>query len=99
MPTGSAKSSQSDSMYLVSMSPAATATATHAAALEPAPTATEALINGGGPAPATPDAEDTGADTGRLLLVYAGLTLAIVAFGLLLLSIYARRRNEDPLLR
>jgi hypothetical protein len=99
LPTGSAKSSQSDSMYLTSMSPAATATATHGAALEPAPTATEGLINGGGPAPATPNAEDTGTDTGRLLLVYAGLTLAIVAFGLLLLSLYARRRNEDPLLR
>jgi hypothetical protein len=98
MPTGSAKSTQGDSMYLT-MSPTAPASATHTVALEPAPTATEGLINGGGPAPAAPNTADTGTDTGRLLLVYAGLTLAIVAFGLLLLSIYARRRNEDPLLR
>ena len=97
-PTGSAKNGQTDSMYLT-MSPTARATATFGAALVPSPTATEGLINGNGPAPTSPNVADTGADIGRLLLVYAGLTLAIVAFGLLLLSIYARRRNEDPLLR
>jgi hypothetical protein len=46
-----------------------------------------------------PAAADTHTDNGRLLIVYAGMTVAIVAFGLLLLSFYARRRNEDPLLR
>jgi len=70
------------------------------------PTATQAIAVVPSAAPPTnenasvaPAATNTSGDPGRLLIVYAGLTLAIVAFGLLLLSLYARRRNEDPLLR
>jgi hypothetical protein len=98
MPTGSAKSTQGDSMYLT-MSPTAPPTATHAAAVEPAPTATEGLINGGGPAPAARLPPTLAPILAACSWSTAGLTLAIVAFGLLLLSLYARRRNEDPLLR
>ena len=93
-PTGTAKYAPSDSPMYVTLAPTASATATHAAAIQASPTATEALVT----APTSTNSSETD-DTGRLLLVYAGLTLAIVAFGLLLLSLYARRRNEDPLLR
>ena len=47
----------------------------------------------------TPIAEDAAVDTTRLLLIYGGVTLATLAFAVLLLAIYARRHNEDPLLR
>ena len=99
MPTGSAKSTQGDSMYLT-MSP--TAAGHRDACRGPG-----ARSDRYGRAhqrwwagPSLPDLPLTPVRTpAALLLVYAGLTLAIVAFGLLLLSIYARRRNEDPLLR
>ena len=42
-------------------------------------------------------AGDQPSDLVRLLLVYAGVTLATISFGVLLLAWYARRR-EDPLL-
>lgn len=44
-------------------------------------------------------AEDASTDMTRLLLIYGGVTLAVLAFAVLLLAIYARRHNEDPLLR
>lgn len=45
-----------------------------------------------------PWAVDQSVDLGRLLLVYGGVTLAVISFGVLLLAWFARRR-EDPLLR
>ena len=42
-------------------------------------------------------AQEPPSDLVRLLLVYAGVTLAAISFGVLLLAWYARRR-EDPLL-
>lgn len=37
--------------------------------------------------------------TMRVLLIYGGVTLALLSFGLLLLAIIARRREGDPLIR
>jgi hypothetical protein len=41
------------------------------------------------------------ADSGtmRVLLIYGGITIALVSFGVLLLAIIARRREGDPLIR
>jgi hypothetical protein len=49
--------------------------------------------------PPSAPASDTSVDTTRLLLIYGGVTLAMLSFGLLLLAWFARRRLEDPLLR
>jgi hypothetical protein len=88
-PSESVKTSgQSD--YAITAAPTATATA---AALLPVATATAQ------PAAAVPAAAADGGDTARLLMVYGGVTIAVIAFGILLLSLYARRRTEDPLLR
>jgi hypothetical protein len=37
--------------------------------------------------------------TMRVLLIYGGITLALLSFGVLLLAIIARRREGDPLIR
>ena len=74
--------------YAVTDAPTASAFA-----LVPAPTATAQ------PQPAAPAAAANGQRHRPELLVYGGLTLAVISFGLLLLSVYARRRTEDPLLR
>jgi hypothetical protein len=89
-PGSSAKAPTDSGNMYVSAAPTATASL---AAFVPVPTTA--------PTPETtaPSAAPVSQDTTQVLLVYGGLTLAIVAFGLLLLSIYARRRNEDPLLR
>jgi hypothetical protein len=76
--------------------PAPAATSTHTAVI---PLATSQPTNF---APARPTDESSNvdtADTTRLLLIYGGVTLAMIAFGVLLLSLYANRRTEDPLLR
>jgi hypothetical protein len=93
--TDSAKESQSDTSYTLSAAPTASvaATATLAAMLVPTPTPTAKALG------SSPGATAVPGDDSKQLIVYGGLTLAIVAFGLLLLSLYARRRNEDPLLR
>jgi hypothetical protein len=52
-----------------------------------------------GESPPSAPASDTSVDTTRLLLIYGGVTLAMLSFGLLLLAWFARRRLEDPLLR
>lgn len=49
--------------------------------------------------PPSAPASDATVDTTRLLLIYGGVTLAMLSFGLLLLAWFARRRLEDPLLR
>jgi hypothetical protein len=49
--------------------------------------------------PPSAPASDSSVDTTRLLLIYGGVTLAMLSFGLLLLAWFARRRLEDPLLR
>ena len=91
-----AKASQSDNSFNLSAAPTASvaATATLAAMLVPTPTAKVAPPGAG-----SPETTAVASDDRQQLIVYGGLTLAIVAFGLLLLSLYARRRNEDPLLR
>ena len=61
--------------------------------LLPTPTATAHALGG------SPEATALPSDDNKQLAVYGGLTLAFVALVLLLLSLYARRRNEDPLLR
>jgi hypothetical protein len=71
---------------------APTATVTAIVPVSPAPTAVQPE------APAQTPVDES-ADTTRLLLIYAGVTLAMVAFAVLLLGVYARRRTEDPLLR
>jgi hypothetical protein len=84
------------------------ATDTGATAPAPAATATHTSVVPLGSsqptefAPAQPAAEPPkgdSSDTTRLLLIYGGVSLATIAFALLLLSLYARRRTEDPLLR
>jgi hypothetical protein len=66
-----------------------------------APKATNETLGGQiGDEPSPPTAAaDESTDTTRLLLIYGGVTLAMLAFALLLLTVYARRRTEDPLLR
>jgi hypothetical protein len=93
--TDTVKATQSDGSFNLSAAPTATvaATATLAAMLLPTPTATAHALGG------SPEATALPSDDNKQLAVYGGLTLAFVAFGLLLLSLYARRRNEDPLLR
>lgn len=86
-PSKSGKAGGSD--YLMSAEPTST---DGFAAVVPVPTATPQ------PESATPGALANGTDAATLL-VYGGVTLAVLAFGLLLLSVYARRRTEDPLLR
>jgi hypothetical protein len=49
-------------------------------------------------APSAPTT-DASADATRVLLIYGGVTLATLSFGVLLLAWFARRRLEDPLLR
>jgi hypothetical protein len=68
-------------------------------ALTPSPTAAAAVV--------PPADQSTGGAAGqadltdllRLGLIYGGVTLALLAFVLLLLAFYARRRMDDPLLR
>jgi hypothetical protein len=92
-PSGSAKTGDKTE-YAMTDGPTATpAPSATAAALVPGPTATAT------PPAAVPGAATGGGDTARLLMVYGGVTLAVIAFGILLLSLYARRRTEDPLLR
>jgi hypothetical protein len=89
--------------------PPAAVTDTSATALAPAPTSTHTsgvplataqpteFAPAPPPAPEPPDTDSS--DATRLLLIYGGVSLATIAFALLLLSLYARRRTEDPLLR
>jgi len=48
---------------------------------------------------AAPGQDDVSGDMTRVLLIYGGVTLAMLSFGVLLLAWFARRRLEDPLLR
>ena len=48
--------------------------------------------------PSLPGGAGSG-DTTRLLLIYGGVSLAMVSFAVLLIAWYARRKIEDPLLR
>jgi hypothetical protein len=92
-PSASAKTGDETEYAMTDAPTAIPAPSATAAALVPAATATAA------PPAAGPGEAADGADTARLLMVYGGVTLAVIAFGILLLSLYARRRTEDPLLR
>ncbi len=96
--TATPPESTKDGMYAAS-SPAPSATGDNQIRQGPAYTASAQPLPPINESPPSAPASDTSIDTTRLLLIYAGVTLAMLSFGLLLLAWFARRRLEDPLLR
>jgi hypothetical protein len=96
--TATSPESTKDGMYAAS-SPAASATGDNEIRNAPDYTASTNPLPPISESPPRTPASDTSVDTTRLLLIYGGVTLAMLSFGLLLLAWFARRRLEDPLLR